>query len=331
MIKRSLFLLYNCTLERLFPEVRFPLKHSSPFNLFVAVFLSANTTDRQVNKVMEGLDKKLKTPEDYVKVPLGDLERMIKSVGLYRQKAKRLKECAKIILERHNGKVPDKMEELLKLPGVGRKIANVVLQWLYGKQEGMIVDTHVARLSKLLGLSDSTTPEKVEKDLMQIVPKKHWRDFSMRLIYYGQNYCPARLHNHYNCPLTVELRKFFKRLNLAVVGFSFDKQKYGHKIFKDLLKEGFKVYPVNPKGGKFESVKVYKSLRELKNQVGKIELPIFVVKPEVSLKILEEVKRFGIASVWFQPGSADKKVIERAKELDLEYFNFCFMVMNGLW
>ena len=145
---------------------------------------------------------------------------------------------------------------------------------------------------------------------MQIVPKKHWRDFSMRLIYYGQNYCPARPHNHYNCPLTVEIRKFFRKLNLAVVGFSFNEQKYGQKIFRDLLKEGFKVYPINPKGGRFGGVKVYRNLRGLGNEVGKIDLPIFVVKPEVSLKILEEVKRLVISSVWFQPGSADKKVIE---------------------
>ena len=330
-LKKKLIRAYLVTLRNLFTEIQFPLTHSSPFNLFVAVFLSANTTDRQVNKVMEVLDKRLRAPEDYVKIPLEELEGMIRSVGLYKQKAKRLKECAKIILEKHNGKIPDKIEKLLELPGVGRKIANVVLQWLYGKQEGIIVDTHVARLSRILGLSDSKAPEKVEKDLMQIVPKKLWRDFSMRLILYGQNYCPARPHDHYNCPLTVEIRKFFKNLNLAIVGFSFNEQKYGYKIFKDLSKEGFKVYPVNPKGGRFEGVKVYRNLRELSSKVGKIDLPIFVVKPEVSLDVLEEAKKLGISSIWFQPGSADKEVIEKAKELSLEYFNFCFMVMNGLW
>ena len=121
--------------------------------------------------MMEVLDKSLQTPEDYVKIPLEELGNFIKPVGLYKQKAKRLKEAAKIILEKHEGKVPDKMDDLVSLPGVGRKIANAVLQWLYKKQEGIIVDIHVARLSRLLGLSNFKEPLTVEKDLLKIVPK----------------------------------------------------------------------------------------------------------------------------------------------------------------
>lgn len=332
MLRSKLVNLYNKELIKLFPEVKFPLYYSSPFNLFVAVFLSANTTDKQVNKVMQVLDKKAKTPENYLKMSLEELEDTIKSVGLYKQKAKRLKECAKIILEKYEGKVPDNMKDLLGLPGVGRKIANVVLQWLYDKKEGIIVDTHVARLSRLLGLVNSKVPGKVEKELMKIVPKDLWKEFSMRLIYYGQQMCPAKAHNHYICPLTKSARRFFKKLNIALIGFSFDEKKYGNKIFKDLLEEEFKrVYPVNPKGGDWQGKRVFRNLFELKEIVKKIDLVIFVVKPEVSLQVLDEVKKLGITSVFFQPGSANKNVLKKAEVLGLEYFDFCFMVLNGIW
>ena len=188
-------------LKRLFPTAKIALNYSNPWELLVAVVLSAQCTDKKVNEVTEKLFKKYKTLDDYIKANPREFEQDIKSTGFYKNKAKNILATARIINEKFNGQVPKKMGELLTLPGIGRKSANVILENAYGIIEGIAVDTHVRRLAKKLGLTKNTDPDKIEKDLMQIIPKKYWFPFTYWLIEYGRKYCPARPHNHNNCPL----------------------------------------------------------------------------------------------------------------------------------
>jgi len=168
------------------------LNFSNPWELLVATILSAQTTDERVNMVTKDLFKKYKSIKDYAEAPLEELQEDIKSINYYRTKAKNIKACAEIILEKYGGKVPDKMDELLKLPGVARKTANVVLTAGYGKNEGIIIDTHVHRLSHRLGLSNEKNREKLEFDLMKIVPREEWGNFSFLLIDHGRAICKAK-------------------------------------------------------------------------------------------------------------------------------------------
>lgn len=193
-------------LKELFPDVKPALNYSTDFEFLVAVILSAQCTDKQVNKVTKNLFKKYKTIEDYAKADLSEFEKDIKSTGFYKNKAKNIVQTAKIIVEKYDGKIPKSMEEMIKLPGVGRKTANVVLGNLYGIKSGIAVDTHVIRLSRLYGLTQEKSPEKIEKDLLKIIPKDEWTDFTLRMIEYGRKYCPARKHNHEECPLTIALK-----------------------------------------------------------------------------------------------------------------------------
>ena len=144
--------------------------------------------------------KKYKTLNDYLSVPLSGFENDVKRIGLYKGKAKNIKASLQTIHEKYADKLPDTMEGLVELPGVGRKTANILLSLIYDKNEGIAVDTHVKRLSKLFGLTEQTDPNKIEKDLMQIVPKNEWRDFTLRMIDYGRAYCPANC-KHTDCPL----------------------------------------------------------------------------------------------------------------------------------
>jgi len=201
--KKKLFEKINKELKKLYPQAKIALNFSNPWELLVAVILSAQTTDKKVNEITEKLFKKYKTIDDYAKANLKEFENDIKGVNYYKNKAKFILENAKIIKEKFGGKVPKTMEEMLQLKGVARKTANIVLSVAYGIYEGIAVDTHVKRLTRLLGLTKETKPEKIEKDLMEIIPKgAEWRDFPLRLIQYGREYCPARKHNHKNCPLT---------------------------------------------------------------------------------------------------------------------------------
>jgi endonuclease III len=188
------------TLRNLFPQTKIALNYKTPIDLFVAVILSAQTTDKQVNNVTFDLFKKYQTIDDYINTPLSEFEKDIKSVGLYRGKAKNIKSVLEIINKEYEGKIPDSMENLIKLPGVGRKTANVLLYNIYGKSEGIAVDTHVKRLSRLFGLSKQTDPDKIEKDLMEIIPKIKWGEITYLLIDYGRAYCPAHC-KHESCPL----------------------------------------------------------------------------------------------------------------------------------
>ena len=206
--RREIFEKINNELKKIYPDAKIALNFSNPWELLVAVILSAQTTDKKVNEITEKLFKKYKTLDDYLKADLKEFENDIKGVNYYKNKAKFILENAKIVKEKFNGQVPKTMEEILQLKGVARKTANIVLSIAYNVFEGIAVDTHVKRLTKLLGLTKESKPEKIEKDLMQIIPKgKDWRDFPLRLVQYGREYCPAKKHNHKNCPLTKVLRK----------------------------------------------------------------------------------------------------------------------------
>ena len=168
----------------------------------VAVQLSAQCTDKKVNEVTAELFKKYKTLGDYVSANLKAFQKDIKSTGFYRNKGKNILAAAKIVKKKFGGKLPRTMEEMLTLPGVARKTANVVLGNAYGIVEGIAVDTHVRRLTRLLRLTTHNDPNKIEQDLMQIIPKKEWFKFTYLLIEYGRKYCPARPHDHEECPLS---------------------------------------------------------------------------------------------------------------------------------
>ena len=188
-------------LKVLLPDAKIALNYSNNWELLVAVILSAQCTDKMVNKVTEKLFRKYKSLEDYVKADANEFEKDIRSTGFFRNKAKNILATAKIIKGKFHGKVPDTMNDLLTLPGVARKTANVVLGNAYGIYEGIAVDTHVRRLAKLYGLTDQDDPDKIEQDLLKIVPKKDWFKFTYLMIDYGRKYCPAKKHDHQNCPL----------------------------------------------------------------------------------------------------------------------------------
>lgn len=189
-------------LKKLFPKAKIVLNYSNNWELLVSVVLSAQCTDVMVNKVTEKLFKKYRTLDDYVKADLKEFEKDIKSTGFYRNKTKNIIAAANFVKERFEGKVPNTMEELLTLPGVARKTANVVLGNAYGIVEGIAVDTHVRRLTQKLGLTDYSDPEKIEQDLMELLPKKEWFHFTYRLIEYGRHICSARRHECKEHPLT---------------------------------------------------------------------------------------------------------------------------------
>ena len=188
-------------LKRLISDAKMALRYANNWELLVAVILSAQCTDKKVNEVTEKLFKKYTKLDDYVHADSKEFEKDIYSTGFYRNKTKNILASAKIVKEKFGGKVPHTMEAILTLPGVSRKTANVVLGNAYGVVEGIAVDTHVIRLSRLLGLSAEKDPKKIERDLMQILPKKEWFRFTYYLIEYGRNYCPARRHDHTKCPV----------------------------------------------------------------------------------------------------------------------------------
>ena len=193
-------------LKELFPQTKIALTYQTPFQLLVAVILSAQTTDKKVNEVTPPLFAKFKTAYDFSSLKQSQLEQYIKSIGLYRGKAKNILAAAKIIDEKYNGEIPDSMAEMVALPGVGRKTANVVLGIIYGVVDGIAVDTHVRRLSQLFGLSNSSNPDIIERDLMAILPKEEWQNFTYRVIDYGRTYCPASC-KHLDCPLRMFIVK----------------------------------------------------------------------------------------------------------------------------
>lgn len=187
-------------LKKLFPDVEIALNYSTPLELLIAVIMSAQSNDKQVNVITADLFKKYKNVKDYVAAPPEEFEYDIKRIGLFRAKAKNIKATVDVIDKQYAGRVPDTMEELVSLPGVGRKTANVVLYKIYGKNEGIAVDTHVRRLSQLFGLVDTDDVGKIEKQLMEIIPQKDWGEITYLLADYGRAYCTARC-KHTDCPL----------------------------------------------------------------------------------------------------------------------------------
>ena len=187
-------------LEKEYPDARTALTFRSPLELLVSTVLSAQCTDERVNKVTKDLFKKYRSLKDYAQVDLAELEEDIRPTGFFRNKAKSIKAFSTILAERFNGEVPDNLEDLLSLPGIGRKTANLVLSEAFGVP-GIVVDTHVLRLSKLIGLSKNTDPTKVEFDLMEIAPKEKWRLFSNLLMLHGRAICIARKPRHQECKI----------------------------------------------------------------------------------------------------------------------------------
>jgi endonuclease III len=194
--------LINARLKELFPEAKIALEYGSEWELLVAVMLSAQCTDRKVNEVTRELFRKYRTLDEYVDVSQEELERDIHSTGFFRNKAKNIRAAARLVKERHGGRVPRTMEELTALPGVARKTANIVLSNAFGRVEGIAVDTHVRRLSIKLGLTDQKDPDRIERDLMELLPREEWLAFTYRLIEYGRQVCPARRHDCAGHPLS---------------------------------------------------------------------------------------------------------------------------------
>jgi endonuclease-3 len=180
-----------------YPAAHCELNHTNPLELLIATILSAQCTDKQVNVVTADLFRKYRAAADYANVPLSELESDIRRIGLYRAKAKNIQACVRVLLEQHQGQVPRTMEELTRLGGVGRKTANVVLGNAFNINVGVVVDTHVARLSHRLGFTREITPEKIEQQLMKLVPQDQWCLFSHLLIWHGRRRCLARLPD---CP-----------------------------------------------------------------------------------------------------------------------------------
>ena len=187
-------------LDPLYTEEKTALKYRTPFELLIATILSAQCTDKQVNTVTSSLFRKYKKPEDYVKIPIEELESDIRPTGFFRNKSKSIKGCCQGLLDLYGGEVPQTIEALTKLPGVGRKTANCVLGAAFNIP-GVVVDTHVKRLSLRLGLTENKDPDKIEMDLVKLIPKERWRRFSDILIYHGRAICMARKPKHSQCPI----------------------------------------------------------------------------------------------------------------------------------
>jgi endonuclease III len=198
-------------LKKAYPNAHCELEHSSALQLLIATILSAQCTDKRVNIVTGQLFKKYRSAADFAKVPLAELEEEIRTTGFFRNKARNIKACCQAIVDKHGGQVPRTMDELIELGGVGRKTANVVLGNVFNVNCGVVVDTHVARLSQRLGLSKERTPEKIEEDLMSLVPQGQWTLLSHWLIWHGRRRCFARNPDCPNC----EIRELCPRIGVG--------------------------------------------------------------------------------------------------------------------
>jgi endonuclease-3 len=186
-------------LRAAYPEAHCALHHENPLQLLVATILSAQCTDQRVNLVTPALFRRYRTAADFAAARPAELEAMVRSAGFFRNKARSIRNCCKNLVAKYGGRVPDTLDELVQLDGIGRKTANVVLGVAYGKAEGIVVDTHVARLSRRMGLTRQATPEKIEQALMKIVPRQDWIDFSHLLIWHGRKRCIARKPDCIQC------------------------------------------------------------------------------------------------------------------------------------
>lgn len=199
-------------LEEKFGKPKCALNYDTPFELLLAVILSAQCTDKRVNIVTEAMFKEYNTPEQFATMDIEKIEELIKSTGFYRNKAKNIQKASQQLLEKYNGELPQEMDKLLELGGVGRKTANVVRGEVWGLADGITVDTHVKRITNLLGLTEEQDPVKIERDLMKIVPKKSWIDFSHYIILQGRDKCIARRPKCDECEIKEACKYYEKKL-----------------------------------------------------------------------------------------------------------------------
>ncbi|WP_231856273.1 endonuclease III [Jeotgalicoccus saudimassiliensis] len=204
-------------IAEMFPDAEAELNYTNPFELTIAVLLSAQTTDVGVNRVTEGLFKRFKTPEDYLAVDVAEIEKYIKTIGLYRTKAKNIQKLCRDLIDKYNGEIPGNYDDLVSLAGVGRKTANVVLSVAFDTPR-IAVDTHVERISKRLGIARyKDSPLQVEETLMRKIPDKRWSKTHHQLIFFGRYHCLARNPKCHECPLLAECREGQKRLRQGLV------------------------------------------------------------------------------------------------------------------
>lgn len=188
-------------LKKEYPDAKCSLDFNSPFEMMIAVMLSAQCTDERVNIVTKTFFPKYHTPQDFADMPLEQIENLIHSCGFYRNKAKNMKLASQKILKDFHGEVPENMEELMSIPGVGRKSANVVMLEAFNNPQGIAVDTHAKRISNRIGLSKQSEPEKIEQDLLKLIPKKYWKDANHILIWHGRNICKSQSPQCEKCPI----------------------------------------------------------------------------------------------------------------------------------
>ncbi|MBR2744678.1 MAG: endonuclease III [Clostridia bacterium] len=188
-------------LKKAYPDAKCSLNFNNPFELAIAVMLSAQCTDERVNKTTPLLFSRCKTPSDFINMEISELEKLILPCGFHKTKAKHIKEMSAIIEEKFNGKLPDTMEELISLPGIGRKSANVIMLDAFNKPQGIAVDTHVKRISNRIGFSKETNPEKIEKDLLKIIPNNYLKDVNHLFILHGRAICKSQNPDCTNCPI----------------------------------------------------------------------------------------------------------------------------------
>lgn len=204
-------------LEEKFGKPKCALNYDTPFELLVAVILSAQCTDKRVNIVTEAMFKEYNTPEQFATMDIEKIEELIKSTGFYRNKAKNIQKASQQLLEKYNGELPQEMDKLLELGGVGRKTANVVRGEVWGLADGITVDTHVKRITNLLGLTEEQDPIKIERDLMKIVPKKSWIDFSHYIILQGRDKCIARRPKCDECEIKEACKYYEKKIKKIAI------------------------------------------------------------------------------------------------------------------
>lgn len=188
-------------LKDFYPEAKCSLDFTTPFEMTISVMLSAQCTDERVNKTTPNLFKKYNTPEEVVKMDIKELEKIIHPCGFYKNKAKNIIACSKMLLEKFDGKVPKTMEELQTLPGIGRKSANVIMLEAFNNPQGIAIDTHAKRISNKIGLSKEKEPEKIEKDLLKLIPKKYYYDVNHLFVWHGRAICTARNPKCEECPI----------------------------------------------------------------------------------------------------------------------------------
>lgn len=197
-------------LIKAYPDATCSLDFDTPFHMLVAVCLSAQCTDERVNKTTPSLFAKFNTPEDFANANLEELETLIHPCGFYKNKAKNLKSAGKKIIDDFNGEVPKTMEELITIPGVGRKSANVIMLEAFNNPQGIAVDTHCKRIANRLGFSNEKEPEKIEKDLCNLIPKEYWKDVNHILIWHGRNVCSSQSPKCDKCPLNKNCQSYIK-------------------------------------------------------------------------------------------------------------------------